>query len=280
MPFTLIKGTFHVAGYEPDGDSIRFKADNPALWEKLAGRPVELNARQHAQLRIEAIDTLETHYKGQHQPLKYAQGAMRFLLDELGIKNVKFSVDGIKVTAATDGTRGYILSRTTEGNQRPVAFVFAGSASETDGKSMNLTLARFKKSLNYKSVAAGLAYPTYYEGFFPDLRMAVTSAAVAARTAGKGLWPADRTTKGFKVPNISAVTDTHVILPKLFRRLVAFLGTGGSVAGFKQYLAKHPDAIFELTAGHSTHLDTFVEVIGNKVRLTVKPEQLMFKETA
>lgn len=29
MPFFLIKGTFHVVGYQPDGDSIRFQADNP-----------------------------------------------------------------------------------------------------------------------------------------------------------------------------------------------------------------------------------------------------------
>lgn len=280
MPFTLIKGTFHVTGYEPDGDSIRFKADQAANWEKLDGRPVELNAKQHAQLRIEAIDTLETHYKGHHQPLKYAQSAMQFLLGGLGIKSVKFSADGIRVISAADGTRGYILTRTTEGNRRPVSFVFAGSASEADGKAMNLTVTRLKKSLNYKSVAAGLAYPTYYEGFFPDLRNAMTKAAVAARKAGKGLWPADKTNKGFKVPKLSAVTDTQVILPKLFRRIVAYLEGGGSITGFKTYLAQHRDKVLELSAGHSTHLDTFVEVMGTKVRLTVKPEQLVFKETA
>ena len=56
-------------------------------------------------------------------------------------------------------------------------------------------------------------------------------------------------------------------------RIVAYLQGGGSITGFKQYLAKHRDAVFELTAGRSTHLDTFVEVTGDKVRLTVKPEQ-------
>jgi hypothetical protein len=280
MPFTLIKGTFHVVGYEPDGDSIRFKADKQSNWDKLDGRPVELNAKQHAQLRIEAIDTLETHYKGFHQPLEFAQLAMEFLLDGLGITNVQLSASGIKVVSANDGTRGYILSRTTEGNQRPVSFVFAGSAAEADGAAVQLTPARLKTSLNFKSVAAGLAFPTYYEGFFPDLRRTMTAAVVAARNAGKGLWPLDRTNTGFKVPNVSAVTNTHVILPKLFRRIVSFMGAGGSIAGFKNYLANHPDPVFELTNGHSTHLDTFVEVIGNKVRLTVKPEQLVFKETA
>ena len=30
MPFFIIKGTFHVLGYSPDGDSIRFQADDDA----------------------------------------------------------------------------------------------------------------------------------------------------------------------------------------------------------------------------------------------------------
>jgi len=45
MSFTLIKGTFHVLGYSPDGDSIRFKAKDASLWKKLSGPAVELNAR-------------------------------------------------------------------------------------------------------------------------------------------------------------------------------------------------------------------------------------------
>jgi len=63
MAFFLIKGTFHVKGYSPDGDSIRFRARNPDNWKKLSGPAVALNARGHAQLRIEAIDALETHYQ-------------------------------------------------------------------------------------------------------------------------------------------------------------------------------------------------------------------------
>jgi len=36
MPFVVIKGTFHIEGYSPDGDSVRFKADNKEHW---ASRP-------------------------------------------------------------------------------------------------------------------------------------------------------------------------------------------------------------------------------------------------
>ena len=62
MPFTLIKGTFHAKGYQPDGDSLRFKAASAANWAKLGGPKVRRNAKGHAQLRFEAVDALETHY--------------------------------------------------------------------------------------------------------------------------------------------------------------------------------------------------------------------------
>ena len=34
--FQIIKGKFHVKGYQPDGDSIRFEAENPAHWDAFA----------------------------------------------------------------------------------------------------------------------------------------------------------------------------------------------------------------------------------------------------
>ncbi|MDD5267120.1 MAG: hypothetical protein PHO08_08320 [Methylococcales bacterium] len=46
MPFHLIKGTFHVVGYSPDGDSIWFQADDLGNWGLLDGPPVGLNASQ------------------------------------------------------------------------------------------------------------------------------------------------------------------------------------------------------------------------------------------
>lgn len=279
MPFHLIKGTFHVVGYSPDGDSIRFQADDPENWRVLNGPPVKLNARGHAQLRIEAIDTLETHYQGHHQPLKLANKALQFLLNELGIKKVKFDKGG-KVVSAQDGTRGYILSRKVEKNRRPVSFVFAGDAEENDGAQVFLRPDRLDDSVNYKSALAGLAYPTYYMGLFRDLRKKITAAVAQARKGGgKGIWPKDKTTKGFTVSSLSSVTDHEVILPKLFRRIVSFMGDGGSIDGFKNYLAANPDPVLELKTSHFTNLDTFVEVEGNKVKLTVEPENLVFIET-
>jgi hypothetical protein len=68
MKYTLIKGTFHVVGYSPDGDSLMFKANNRARWDKLSTDHSEtlqakLDQEQGAlQLRLQGIDALETHY--------------------------------------------------------------------------------------------------------------------------------------------------------------------------------------------------------------------------
>lgn len=278
MPFHLIKGTFHVVGYSPDGDSIRFQADDRDNWNLLDGPRVQLNARGYAQLRIEAIDTLETHYQGHHQPLQLANEALHFLLDTLGIKKVKFDKGG-KVVSAQDGTCGFILSRTTEKNRRPVAFVFTGDAEEADGTQVFLRPNRLEDSVNYKSALAGLAYPTYYTGLFSDLRKKMTSAVnKAQKGGGEGIWQKDKTTKGFAVSSLASVTEDAVILPKLFRRIINYMGEGGSIDGFKEYLAANPDPVLELKTGHFTNFDTFVEVTGNEVKLTVEPEDLVFIE--
>lgn len=107
----------------------------------------------------------------------------------------------------------------------------------------------------------------------------MSTAVAKTRTGGeKGIWSEDRTTKGFAVSNLSSVTETSVILPKLFRRIVSFMEGGGSIEGFKEFLAANPDQVMELNTGHFTNLDTFVEVRGHEVKLTVEPEQLVFIE--
>ena len=277
MPFIVIKGTFHVEGYSPDGDSVRFKADNKEHWTKLSGPPAELNAKDHAQLRFEAIDTLETHYQDTHQPLELAIGALEHLLKGLGITDVEWNETRSKVTSANDGTEGYILSRAVEKNGRPVAFVYTGTSPEEDGSEIFLDVDRMRQSLNHRALENGVAYPTYYEGLFHDLRGALTEAVGRAREAERGVWAEDRTNVGFEVDGLGSITNEHVILPKLFRRLVEYLEGGGSVAGFEEFLEAKDEEIIVISTVHPTHFDTVVEVEGNTVRMTEPPENLIFE---
>lgn len=277
MPFTLIKGTFHVVGYSPDGDSIRFQALNNDLWEELDGPPVTLNGRGHAQLRLEAIDTLETHFMGSHQPRQFALAALNALLVNLGIKNVVWNESATMVLSATDAVEGYILSREIEKNHRPVAFAFSGDPGQPDGSEIRLEANEVTQSANHQQVAAGLAYATYYRGLFPDLRNAFSAAVQNARSAGLGLWPSDRTELTTEIQTQQQLEEDFVIMPKLFRRLTEHLQGGGSVSNFEQFLKSKQEEIFIIHTAHATHFDTVVEVVGETVRLTVPPEDIIFE---
>ena len=78
MPFIVIKGTYrlcggspsHPTGFEPDGDSMEFRPDDPDLLDRLerVGRPCRLSSIGSTQLRFDGIDALELHYGGTHQP--------------------------------------------------------------------------------------------------------------------------------------------------------------------------------------------------------------------
>jgi len=276
--FYLIKGTFHVIGYSPDGDSIRFRAQDELNWSKLAGPSVNLNARRHAQLRLEGIDTLETHFLSNlHQPLDLALKAVDFLLRVLDITDIEWNVLRTRIINANDGTEGYIVSREVEKNRRPVAFVFAGNTNAEDGAEIFLDTDLVRQSLNYQQLEAGLAYPTYYQGLFPDIREAMSSAVTSARQAGNEIWTEDKTNAGFDVTNLTSIMEEHVILPKLFRRLAEYLEAGGSIDGFKNFLENKREGITIISTAHFTHFDNIVEVNGNTVRLTELPENLVFE---
>lgn len=284
MPFTLIKGTYHVLNYSPDGDSIRFKPTNPALLQRLSGPAPKMNVRGHVQLRIEAIDALETHYSPPsgggplHQPLALAHAARTALIDFVKITNVVWDQNGNTVVSAKDGTPGYMLARSVEKYGRPIAFVFAGKASEADGASVMLQEQRMKQSFNYQALAQGLAYATYYKGLFYDLRTALTSAVGKARQQKLGVHHDDATNTSLLVNSLSVITTDRPILPKLFRRMSEYLVNTGSIKGFKQVMAKAKEPVYDLRQQNFTHFDTFIEQKGERIKLTRFPEELIFDE--
>ena len=276
MPFTLIKGAFRVVGTSPDGDSIRFFPDNMALINALPG-PAPIT-RPFVQLRLEGIDSLETHYAARHQPLELANSATERLLAFVGIGDVVWDARHTTIIAASDDTRGWILAREREKNNRPVAFVFAGKAKAADGSAAFLDRKMLRKSFNHLALAEGLAYPTFYQGLFAELRRELTDASMAARDKRRPLWTADRTNLGFDAKTLAVIMDDVPILPKLFRRLSDYMAATGTAVGFKEALAASPDAVWDLQTQNRTHLDTFVEQArgSTKIRLTRMPEELVF----
>jgi hypothetical protein len=122
MPYTLLRGSFVIRypdlprqGPEPDGDTVKFLPDTPALVEALprrSGVPPDINARGIS-ARLEAIDALETHFQETHQELAGANAARDELLRRLGFANVRFFDDlPNRCSRPTRTSCGAICSRT------------------------------------------------------------------------------------------------------------------------------------------------------------------------
>ena len=286
MPMLCLAGTFRILSTEPDGDSIRFYADDPAAWERVPGpNQVRTNAGGGAQLRLDGIDSLETHYSPRgggplHQPVDFAHQARDELVRWLGFRGVQR--DGETVTAATpEQLPGYLLTRGADAYGRCVALVGRGAAPAASGTQTMVKVADLRRTANHRLVATGLAYPTFYLKLFPDLRAELAKQALQAREAKKGVWPGDRTQKGVDVENLATLTDDAVVLPKLFRRLVDYLAINDrdvSLTGFAAYLEQRQDPVFILSTGTYTGFDFVVSVRDQVVKLTTDPEDLVFQE--
>ena len=200
MPMLCLAGTFRILSTEPDGDSIRFYADDPAAWARVPGpNAVRTNAGGGAQLRLDGIDALETHYSPRgggplHQPIDLAHQARDELLRWLGFRGVQRT--GETVDAATpEQLPGYLLTRGADVYGRCVALVGRGEAPAPSGAQTMVKVADLRKTANHRLIAAGLAYPTFYLKLFPDLRAELAKQARQARDAAKGCGPATATAR-------------------------------------------------------------------------------------
>jgi endonuclease YncB( thermonuclease family) len=289
MPMTIVKGHYRIVGASPDGDSVRFSPQDPGVWET-AGIPVRSNSTGGVQLRLDAIDALETHYTPPHarspwrQPAALGNGAAAALLELLGFRNVVRDERGYVTSATPEQTPGYILTRFADKYGRAVATVFTGGrrGRAVDGGSIYLDVDELHRSVNYQLLATGWVYPTFYSKLYVDLRADLTAATVAARATGTGVWAEDATLPGFRLSSRTQLTEDLVVLPKLFRRLAEYLSldeTGKvSLARFPAFLAAHDDRLFTVPTGQATSLDTLIARRGQTLTLTLPPEQIVFLE--
>jgi len=287
MGMLLIRGSYRIQGAAPDGDSVRFYPDDPAEWDLVPGpHLVRRNASGGAQLRLDGIDALESHYATTggvvHQPLEFAHDAAAELLKWLGFTKVVRDTKETVTSSTPVQTPGYILTRNADINGRCVAIVGRGKAPAASATDVFVDAAMVRKSANYHLLQRGLVYPTFYRNLFPDLRLAMAKAAQQAQAASRGLWPWDHTRTGVKVASVETVVDEIIMWPKLFRRLVDYLVLGGddaSLAGFPDYLAQRADRYIVLSTGHATTgLDLVVKVTGQTLKLTRPYEDLLFEE--
>lgn len=286
MSLYLIKGQYRVAHSEPDGDSVHFFPDDPAAFTSLHLN-AHLGSGGAAQLRLDAIDALETHYtppahgaRMMHQPLELAHAAGARLLGLLGFTDVVR--DGEMVTSATpDAVPGYILTRFADKYGRPVSLAYAGATDQADLAQVYTDVGLLRASVNYQLLAEGLVYPTFYSQLYPGLRAELTIAAGNARDAKAGVWASDSTTAGATITALADLADQLVILPKLFRRLAEYFALGaGSVSldGFAAFMSSHDDRLYVISDAHATGFDNIIAVDGQTVRLDKDITDLIFLE--
>jgi Lamin Tail Domain len=274
-------------GPEPDGDTIKFLPDTPALVEALprrSGVPPDINARGIS-ARLEAIDALETHFQETHQELAGANLARAELLRLLGFTNVRFFDDlPNKVASADqDALRGHVLSNGIDGNGRLIAFVYLGDHPGPDGMAMFVDTALVDQSLNAVLLAAGHAYPAFYATLPADLRTHLAEMSRAARAAQPpiGLWPRSTADPDgpATIPELG-VLEQLVIWAKLFRRIVPYLASGFSdFNSFDSWLRADPvhrdDELFRIDTLERANMHDVVHGVGQQIQLTVWPEDFI-----
>lgn len=294
MPYTVLRGEFVIRyadlprqGPQPDGDTIKFRPDLPALVETLprrSGRPARLNARG-VSVRLEAIDALETHFGETHQMLAGANAARDQLLAGLGFTNVTYFTDLPNTVERADQDRlpGYVLSNGIDANGRVIGFVYTGSPPAGDGASVFLDEDGVDASVNATLLADGWAYPAFYGTLPASLRTHLAQVSRSARAAGKGVWP-DATADPAHEAEIAdlAALETLVIWPKLFRRLVPYLAAGNTTFdGFDTWLRADPvdrdDSLLLLDPPERGNLHDIVKASGKKISLTRWPEDFIIE---
>jgi endonuclease YncB( thermonuclease family) len=292
MPYTLLAGEFVIRypdlprqGPQPDGDTVKFAPDTPALVDDLprpSGGEPDINQRGIS-VRLEAIDALETHFNGAHQELDGANAARDALLSALGFTGVTFFADAPNnvESADQDRVRGHVLSNGIDANGRLIGFVEPGDATEPDGMQIFLDDTRARGTVNAALLAGGLVYPALYSTLPASLRAEFAQTARQARAAGLGIWP--RATADPDGPAQVAglqQLETLVIWPKLFRRLVPYLATGATTFdGFGAWLQEDPvnrdDEIVLTGRTEPQRLHDVVDAAGDHVQLTAWPEDFV-----
>jgi endonuclease YncB( thermonuclease family) len=273
--YKVIAGTFHVKGFQPDGDSIRFQAVNPANWNFFLW-PSELDKiSKKKQLRIESIDAMETHYEGYHQPRPFAIAALESLLEMLEIKSVIYSIGITQIVDADDGKPGFIASATTDRFGRPVSYLFPKKAPLTDGAVMDSSELPVEDSINFQLAREGLVYPTFYtttDRVFAEKIRAVISRA---RKTKRGIWSIDRT-PDFSLWDVRTLQEDILILPKIFRRLIAFIEGYADYDQLETFMRKQRDNLQLWDGTKKKSLADLMTFSGRRIQMKTPVEDILF----
>jgi hypothetical protein len=147
--------------------------------------------------------------------LQFGHAAAASLVSWLGFRGVKRNEQETVTAATPTEAPGYLFTRGADLYGRCVALAGRGEPPEgsASGERIHVSVPMLRRTINYRQLSAGVAYPTYYRKLFIDLRTAMTAAVVRARTTAP-LWAADRTGSGAGLPEgLTDLVDSVVLMP-------------------------------------------------------------------
>ena len=268
--YLVMKGNFVIIGKEPDGDSVRFIADDRDLYRFLhRAYRIKPSRDGSVQLRFEGVDAPELHYGSAAQPL--GAEARDTLLPWMGFDNIVYVNDQSTMVKSADpaSVPGAILTQAAEANGRPVSYIFLNQQASQleEGTWVNLQEELLKATINYRLLTSGMAYYTVYTSTPFVHRQLLREASAAAREAGQGVWQLD-TTSDFVLGDQSSIgPNGQLILPKLFRLCTDFLkdvarGYQGNLSDWLIWISKGSRNENDLVAINDTielHLSDLLE---------------------
>ena len=249
--------------------------------------PVKRNATSAARLRLDGIDSLETHYTPATAPEPTSPSPWPAPPPTSCCPASASPTSGATPTRRSPPATPIRLP----GSSSPAAPTSTAAASPSSAADPHpAPRTRLVRHPGLRRRGCCCAPPSTTTSSAPDWptppitatcsRCCATSSpptVTAAQTAQRGVWAGDATTTGAAVTTATSLTDDVVILPKLFRRLADYLQLGAgdlSLVGLPAFLAQARDRFFILSTGHSTTgLDAIVEVTADTVLLTRFPDR-------
>jgi endonuclease YncB( thermonuclease family) len=259
------------------------------------GRKEVISAARKVTVRLQGIDAPELHYRaGALKQSPEISAAERAEFNRLNGKERRQFLGETATVALAE-----FLSTLGSGSIPCQFFSFVdkpGDAIDTYGRFVGNIMVGpgFLTDINIWLTEQGWVYPTFYSSMDDAEIRLFLDAMAKGKTKGRAWASYSRDTRKFdpdlvyrgKGAAINAAADVGpVLMPKIFRRLLAFSfekGAGIRQGSFKTYLKERRDECFELEdfldqgpdAATLTTLDRFM----TGTRFRPEPQQLVFRE--
>ena len=280
---TWLDGSWVVRETLPDGDTLHFLPDQPALVGAFLPR-----LRQHPEgtlaVRLYGIDTAELHYRRRsqatvRQPYPWVELATQGLLTFLGFApQLPRSRHGRIIEGQP--CRGAVAVLGSDRHGRAIGLVQRGEHTPRLDRFQSASAAEWLTSANLALIQAGLAWPLLALDF-PDVWLpSLLQALDAARLARRGIWRCDCSHSGFSchAETWQALQTSQLIWPFLFRRMADLHA--------RQRPTPEPDPIAALdrrvghvrlrSAGCHVRFGDLLQYEQQALQLLVAPEDILF----